>query len=124
MTLAAIAWQESHLGKYLVALKEGSVGIHHINIESAIKRSGLKDNDFNRAYIATEIIKDPVLSSEYAIKELKYWKAQGRNWRQMVMSYNSGWDINHGQAKRYLSLIREKVETLSQCEHVWLKPYL
>lgn len=123
-TVAAIAWQESYLGKYLVALEEGSIGIHHINIESAIKRSGLTDNSFNRAYVATQIIKDPVISTEYAIKELKYWKTQGRNWKEMVKSYNGGWNTNHNQADKYLQHIRDKVITLQQCEHLWLKPYL
>lgn len=123
-TVAAIAWQESYLGKYIVALDEGSVGIHHINIDSAIKRSGLKDTSFNRAYVATQIIKKPIVSTEYAIKELQYWRSQGRNWRDMVKSYNSGWSINDGQANKYLQHIREKVKSLSDCEHVWLKPYL
>ncbi|CAH7349842.1 conserved exported hypothetical protein [Vibrio chagasii] len=124
LTLAAIAWHESHFGKYLVALEEGSVGVHHINIKTAIVRSKMRDTPINRSYLATTIIKDPYVSADYAIRELEYWKSQGRSWRDMVKSYNAGWNIEHGQAHEYLEYIMVKLKTLDECKDIWYKPYI
>ena len=117
-TMVAIAYQESHLGKYLINLDDVSCGNFHIMPSSLIKRTSLKNNSWNQSRLCERLIKDNDFSFSAALLELKfwqnYWKAKHvtRVWSHMVASYNGGYKAT--LSTKYLKRIKYLVHKLQR----------
>lgn len=112
-SLAAIAWQESVAGLYPININDPSFGVHHILLDSAMKRSGMKDTSFNRNIMASSLL-DIEVSAEYAIMELQYWKKYHKgNWNRIWASYNAGHRYQLGVD--YANKIKHKIKLFKSC---------
>lgn len=103
LTLTAIAWQESQAGKWLINLDDPSFGLFHIIPEG---------KGWNRSRESERL-----LSFDYslakAVEILQYWENYHKgNWRNMVKSYNAGFNYNSTKANQYLKQIQAKVTVL------------
>lgn len=102
-TIMAIAWQESQVGKYPINLDDPSFGIFHIVPKS---------KGWDRSREAEKL-----LNFDYSIKRVKeeiyYWhKYHKGTWKNVVKSYNAGFNYNSSQAEKYLKAISSKVKLL------------
>jgi len=122
-TLAAIALNESYLGKDKFNIHDGmqykyvgSYGPYHALLNTVMKRHGYKSY-----YTANKIIDKLVHDREYArneaMTELLYWKSYwehkgvNRIWSHTVGSYNAGFrsiDSKYGREYRDRILVRIK----------------
>ena len=91
-TLAAIAWQESCAGVYLVNFQDPSAGVFHAYIPNILKKyKNLRDNGFTANMVGQKLINDFDFSAKEAINELLYWKGiHSGNLENMIKSYNKG----------------------------------
>ena len=93
LTLAAIAWKESHFGKYPMNLadgKHGSFSMYHIVLDYAALRRN-KTSMWDKSRLAETLLKDDVFAAEEAIAVLKYFGSKKNcNWKCSVASYNAG----------------------------------
>jgi hypothetical protein len=103
-TMAAIAWQESMAGKYLLNLQDPSAGVFHNNLKSVIARhEEFRDTDWQRNLIAQRLIQDMDFSAAEALAELEYWKSihgEG-NWFLIWQSYNGGFAFQNPDSQAY-----------------------
>lgn len=117
-TMVAIAYQESHLGKYRINLSDPSCGIFHIMPKSLIKRTDLTNNSWNRSRLCERLILDDDFSFSAALLELKYWenywksKGVSKVWSHMVASYNGG--FNATLDSPYLKAIKHHISILKK----------
>lgn len=117
-TLAAIAWKESHFGKYKVNQSDGeygSYGVYHILLDTALRRENIKDTGYiNRHTLKLKLITDNSVNAAHALTELNYWKKYHKgSYKKMVASYNAGWKStksNYGY--RYYKDISKRVKVL------------
>lgn len=122
-SLAAIVWQESGAGKWLINVQEHSYGPFQINLKTAIRRTG--DgllSPFQQNVLATSLL-DLRFASTYAIQELEYWQSvHGReHWRSIWASYNGGWRYGSPLPQRYADNIINKIALLKNCFNEGLK---
>lgn len=112
-SLMAIAWKESRAGKWNINLQDPAVCPFMININTAIKRTNLKDTSFNRNVLAQELIDDFGLCAAHAVTELTYWRAvHGENYRKIWASYNGGYNYSSPQAAGYAQEIADIIKRL------------
>lgn len=118
-TMAAIAWQESCAGKYLINFSDPSAGIYHAHLPGVIKEySNLKDTSFNRNLVGQILIQDQEFASQVALEQLLLWEKRfGRDEQKIIKSYNKGtsWIKNpqsNQKAEKYLKSVQEKIELL------------
>lgn len=118
-TLAAIAWQESVAGKYLINVNDPSFGVYHILISTAASRA--KVRGLNKNLLAYNLMMNQKLAAAFAIKELLYWKTSLKRkeatYSNIWAAYNAGWHYNGRQGQRYSSNIQEKVRWMQKCFH-------
>lgn len=116
-TLAAIAWQESLAGKYLMNVDDPSFGVHHILISSASNRANIRGIERNR--LAKAIIDNSKLSASFAIEELSFWKTElkgdNNRWENIWAAYNGGYNYKSDRAQAYSSSIGNKIGWLKTC---------
>lgn len=94
MTMIAIAWQESRLGKYPVNLQDPSCGAHHIHIYNFLKLKGIKDTSLNRNVYCSILINDIVLSTITALEMfLNFKKFHKDSYSKAIKSYNGGYQF-------------------------------
>ena len=114
LTMAAIAWHESHLGKIPVNLSDPSCGTFHNLITSVANRHNIRNTSFNRNVLCTKLVRDFDFSFSEALSELKYWenyyKGKPKAWQFTVKSYNAGFTPENGE--NYYKAIRSKVKFL------------
>ena len=114
-TMAAIAWQESHFGKYLINLNDPSCGVFHVMPKYVGNR---KNSKWTQSRICERLITDYKFSFSSALERLKYfenyWKSKGvkRVWSHTVSSYNQG--FNYRKNSEYLKAIKEKIRFLKK----------
>ncbi len=117
-TMVAIAYQESHLGRYLISLNDPSCGCFSIMPSSLIKRTSLKNNSWNQSRLCERLIKDNDFSFSAALLELKFWQNYWKSkhvtkvWSHMVSSYNGGYKANLDS--KYLKRIKHLVHKLQR----------
>lgn len=112
-SLAAIAWQESQGGKYMINLQDPSSGVFHITINNALSYIKWRDTPFNRNRVAQLLIDDFELSAEFAMINLQFWKDHhGNDWNKIWGSYNGGYRPN----MEYASDIASKIQKIKLCE--------
>lgn len=113
-TMAAITIVESKAGLDKVNEASESYGITQININTALSRMNMEDNKENRDKIKSMLIKSDKLSFKLAKDELLYWQSvRNNNWRQMVRSYNAGWNAENGNI--YLTKVIKNLKKLEDC---------
>lgn len=124
-TMAAIAWQESMAGVYLVNMQDPSAGVFHNNLKSVLARhEELQDTNWQRNRIAQKLIDDIEFSGAEALAELEYWRSiHGKYaWFEVWRSYNGGFAYlkpEGGPCKRatqYAIRLNKKVQFLIQNE--------
>ena len=103
-TMAAIAWQESRAGVYLVNMQDPSAGVFHNNLKSVLARhEELRDTGWQRNRIAQRLIESIDFSGAEALAELKYWQSVhgDRAWLLIWQSYNGGFAFKRPNSKGY-----------------------
>lgn len=118
-TMAAIAWQESCAGKYLLNFSDPSAGIYHALIPVVIKKySKLKNTSFNRNLVGQILIENHDFASQVALEQLLEWeKIFKKDYKKIIKSYHKGtaWKKNQAsnqKAERYFKDIQEKIRLL------------
>lgn len=107
-TMAAIAWQESQLGKYNLNLADPSCGVFHVMPRYMAK------GKWKQSRVCERLIEDFDFSFSVALERFKYfenyWKSRGvsRVWSHAVGSYNGGFKPNY----KYTEEIRKKIRIL------------
>ncbi|PAF51199.1 hypothetical protein BKH43_03060 [Helicobacter sp. 13S00401-1] len=129
-TMAAIAWQESCSGEYLLNFQDPSAGIYHALVPGVIKKyTKYKDSNFLRNIIGQMLISNPEFASSIALDELKYWqRVRKGNFKSIIKSYNKGfsWEKNHRAnriATNYYHDIDRKIKALQTFIPKKLKHY-
>ena len=107
-TIKVIISLESKNGRYPINLQDPACGITHININTYIKRHNLKNTNFNRNKACADLIASPQLAIANAIEELEFWKkihcdrqCSASQYRNVVKSYNAGWNYRGSKANEY-----------------------
>lgn len=116
-SLAAIVWQESSAGEYLVNSDERSYGPYQINLKTAMNRLDEQENftKQQKNRLASNLMRLEY-SSLFAIKELQYWLSiHGNDWSKVWASYNGGWSYDHAKPKLYSLEIASKIRKLKNC---------
>jgi len=120
LTMSAIAWQESHLGKYKVNLSDPSFGVFHNNIATVSNRHNIK-GQWSKSRIAERLIEDFDFSFAEALAELQYWKSyykgKPRPLSKAIMSYNCGFNIKRKACKVYLRSIKTRMNIVKSMFH-------
>ena len=112
-TLAAIAIQESFVGKHIVRLnnkdgKYGSYGVTHILLETAMYLEGYSNTWRARAELVPKLIGSDEYSMDLSISKLNRHKERG--WIGMVRKYNGvGKDaITYGdKVTKHVSMLKK-----------------
>lgn len=119
--LAAIAWQESCAGVYLVNFQDPSAGVFHAYIPNLLKKyKNLQDNGFTVNMVGQKLINDFDFSAKEAVNELMYWKKiHNGNMEKMIKSYNKGfsWQSQAGAAQKanhYYSSVASKLRKVKR----------
>lgn len=127
-TLAAISWQESSAGKYLINPRDPSGGAYHVLARTALSYEGIKYNTMNESLILTKLVLNRDYSADMALTVLRTDAKRFNNSRYLMWgSYNGGptWmkkeEATKNRAKSYALKIRDKVNLLSKCEQYWKK---
>lgn len=118
-TMAAIAWQESCAGEYMMNFSDPSAGLYHAHIPMVLKYySGYKDTPFTRNVMGQLLINDRKLASQIALDNLQYWhKHHKGNYKNIIKSYNKGFkwqgdNASNALAESYYQSISKKVRAL------------
>ncbi len=113
-SLAAIGWQESKAGKYLVNLGDPSFGVFAITIKTASKVEGISENSFEANVLAQRLMTDFDYSLKMARREMLYWLGYHKNdWGRSWASYNAGFNTSAGSS--YSQDIASYVRELKIC---------
>jgi hypothetical protein len=113
-SLAAIGWQESQAGKYLVNLSDPSFGVFAITIKTASKVEGIDEESFEANLLAQKLIFDFNYGMKMAKREILYWlNYHKEDWSRTWASYNAGFDTSNGI--EYTGLIAGYVRVLQKC---------
>ncbi len=117
--MAAIAWQESCAGAYMMNFQDPSAGLYHAHIPIVLKYySNYKDTDFNRNVMGQKLINNRNFASEIALETLLYWhKYHKGDLKKTIKSYNKGfkWEkdkANNSLAESYYTNISQKITRL------------
>ncbi|OBV29374.1 hypothetical protein BKN38_03785 [Helicobacter sp. CLO-3] len=118
-TMAAIAWQESCAGEYMMNFSDPSAGLYHAHIPMVLKYySSYKDTPFTRNVMGQLLINDRKLASQIALDNLIYWhKHHKGNYKNIIKSYNKGFkwqgdNASNALAESYYQSISKKVRAL------------
>ncbi|PAF53725.1 hypothetical protein BKH42_04295 [Helicobacter sp. 13S00482-2] len=129
-TMAAIAWQESCAGEYMVNFSDPSAGIYHAHIPGVIKKyTKYKDVSFVRNFIGELLMRDNEFASKVALENLLFWQKNRKgNYKEIIKSYNKGfsWEKNKSKnksAEAYYQDIRMKVLKLRSYIPKYTKAY-
>ena len=111
LTMVAISYKESKLGKYMLNLSDPSCGVFMV-MPSTLVTNG---NTWDKSRYCERLIKDTDFSVTTALERFKYfynyWRSKGYNinqsWRRAVISYNSGFYVeNKTYLKEFLKIFR------------------
>ncbi|WP_461533444.1 hypothetical protein [Sinomicrobium sp.] len=113
--MAAIAMQESQLGKYNISLQDPSASPFHVTIDKAVTKLGWKHTPFNYNRATQKLMDDIYFGAAIALETLLWWdKTHNGNWRSVVSSYNGGWKGN----PYYVSRIVDHIKTIKECNWI------
>lgn len=118
-TMAAIAWQESCAGAYMLNFSDPSAGLYHAHIPVVLKYySSYNDTPFTRNVMGQLLIDDRKFASQVALDSLMYWHGYHKgNHKNIIKSYNKGfrWQKERASnklAESYYLNIRKKIRAL------------
>lgn len=118
-TLAAIAWQESCAGVYMMNFSDPSAGLYHAHIPVVLKYySKYEDNAFTRNVMGQMLIDNRLFASQIALDTLLYWQKYHKgNHKNTIKSYNKGfkWQKdkeNNTLAESYYNSVSKKMRAL------------
>ena len=118
-TMAAIAWQESCAGAYMMNFSDPSAGLYHAHIPVVLKYySSYSDTPFTRNVMGQLLIDDRRFASQVALDSLMYWhKYHKGNHKNIIKSYNKGfkWEKDRASnklAESYYLSIGKKIRAL------------
>lgn len=118
-TLAAIAWQESCAGVYMMNFSDPSAGLYHAHIPVVLKYySKYEDNAFTRNVMGQMLIDNRLFASQIALDTLLYWQKYHKgNHKNTIKSYNKGfkWQKdkeNNALAESYYNSVSKKMRAL------------
>lgn len=119
LSLAAIAWQESQAGKYLINWSDPSFGVFHSHLRTASSRTDTRGY-LNKVELSQRLMVDMEFASALAIEELLYWKGRMAKkglfgWRNIWAAYNGGNNFDGSAAQAYADSIAKKVAYLKKC---------
>jgi len=124
--LAAIAWQESNCGEYLINIGDGksagSYGPFHISLNSAAKRNNA-NTKWKKSRVAEQLVKDFNFSAKEAIAELKYWRKvhAKKPIGYVIASYNAGSvGIKSKDGSKYSNDILQRVNALKNSKILYM----
>lgn len=121
-TIKTLIYIESKDGLYPINLQDPACGITHININTYMKRHKLKDTKFNRNKACSDLISSPEWAILNAIEELSFWKqihckgqkCSNEQYKNVIKSYNAGWNYRGPQAKEYWEKFRNAYKILKR----------
>jgi len=130
-TMAALAWQESRCGKYVLNLQDPSAGVFQNNIKSVMARHmqkdpTIKDTDFQRNLMAQRLFNSFELSAAEALAELEFWitvRGEG-NWFAIWQSYNGGYWVDKPDSKGYRQSHKYAMELNQKVNYLIFKQVL
>lgn len=115
-TLAAIALQESHLGKYNISLGDPSAGAYHLTIDKAVDKLGWAHTPFNYNRAAQLLMDDIEFAAELAVEVIDWWHTYHKgNFYKVWSSYNGGFKGN----QLYADKIYANIKKIKHCK--WLE---
>ena len=108
-TIKTLIYIESRNGLYPINLNDPSCGVTHININTYMKRHKIKNTPFNRNKACADLLASPKWAILNAIEELEFWKkihcgakkCTGALYRNVIKSYNTGWNYKGAKADEY-----------------------
>lgn len=110
-TVMAIALKESTAGKYLINVKTQDYGLLGINLKTAASREGV--TGFRMNILAQRLVLDEEYNVDMGLKELLYWQGVRASWRDVISSYNAGWNMSRG--RDYMKVVADNVRMLKLC---------
>lgn len=127
LIMAAIAWQESCAGAYLVNFSDPSAGMYHAHLPVVIKYyTKLKDTQLNRNIVGQTLMDNKHTASLIALDTLNYWLRYHKgNVKNTIKSYNKGfrWEKDRPSdrlAENYYLAVSNKMKALES----YLKKYI
>lgn len=97
LTQASLVIVETRAGEYLGNTNNHICGSHQVNVNTVMKSLKSKGN---MTVLCRVIRGHPILSSLLSLEILKYWRDNSSSYREMVLSYNRGWN-KHKHDKVY-----------------------
>lgn len=115
-TLAAIAWKESFIGKYIIRTNTkdgayGSWGVTHIQLTTAMEYLEEDSSYEARSILAPLILNNDAFALDLSMQYLLKYKDRG--WFGQIMKYNGTGQV----AKEYAEDVVSRVNTLLQCHY-------
>ena len=119
LSLAAIAYQESNLGEYLINWNDPSFGVYHVLLTTAANTLNVKGY-YNKVLLAQKLMNNREFSGEIALLVLEFWKGylekRGEfSWTNLWGAYNAGSNYDGSSAKKYAENIKRKIGIISKC---------
>lgn len=112
-TLAAIAWEESKAGLYLVNNDLTDFGIMQVSL----KYAKVREPELSTGQLVQRLITDDSYNINQGLKVLRYFEDYWEgDWKLAVRSYNAG--FKHTDAVKYQLRIAAYVRVFQQCD--WL----
>lgn len=115
-SLAAIAWQESFVGKRVVPinLQDPSAGLWHKNIHFALREMpNVPNNGLQVNMMAQRLIEDVEFAASMAVSDLSHWKeVRDGDWMDIWASYNAGHSFRSQKGQEYATAIKKKIRIL------------
>lgn len=112
LTMVAVAWQESKLGKYKMRYGKGkdvSVGVMHSNVYWKTKEMSA----FSRGVWVENMMNNNALSLQTGLEDLLKWKKSYKGvYKGMLNGYNAGYGENPTYVNEVITTVRE----LKQCK--------
>lgn len=109
--IKVIIYIESRNGNYPINLQDPACGVTHININTYMRRHKIKNTNFNRNKACADLITQPEWDILNAVEELTFWKQihckRGKctkaQYKNVIKSYNAGWNYKGKQAQEYFN---------------------
>lgn len=106
LTVAAIIWQESRGGKWLISTDHNDYGLYHINLYWYMKSMGIKNTIYNKSEVASILITDKMTSLSYVVAKLViYRKRYHGNYMKVWEAYNGIGERGKVYAKKISSKV-------------------
>ena len=114
-TMAAIAMEESRLGKYNIGLDAHSFGPWHVTVDKALIEMEWEDTLFNRNRAAQLMLDDIYFSAKLALKEILWWHGvRNGQYLRVIESFNAG----YGRNSEYVRRIAQNIKTIKECKWI------